>query len=433
MTKKFTLKEESDELNKKYLSSIGKEELTNRFIKLEGIRRHQLYINAPQSVDDSYNFGWMRGIALEVETLITGNWYQWLLANAQGKVDVNDIPESKVTVEGRSNSLCYRMLTKCMDILYQQGYRITDFVEWIGYALGIAWFDKPKINDELWGELYRTFNLDLFFFEPADYLSHFVAEHGQSGHLDYYPTPLCITNLINDIATNEGDRTDSQIEPCVGAAAMFLSSNKVNMVGVDLSLTMVKVSSIQAFLYKPWLLYVPKPIVGIHVDEKTMTINRYFEFNTDTRIYCGDSLLGELHAPKNIFKKTDETIKIYLRPLDLSKREIFKYEEYMYQDWDNLSLDIKKSIVVAQSREILFNLATTNPPFSANFTKPNKDKWENIEKSNEIFLAERKKRLKSYSHGSLSKITDAIIQEVELKIAEEKSKNVTEGQFELVF
>lgn len=388
-------KEELDALTQLRLSEIDSVELQKRYLKIEGLQKHPLFTLPPQSVSDSHRFGWLRGIAIMTETLANGAWYSWLFACSSGATNIDKIPENIVSKDGHQSTLCYRMLDNCMNIMSRRGYRITDFIEWIGYGLGIAWFKKPLIDDDIWEELYKNFNLDIFFMAPADYLSTFVAVHGQKEHLDYYPTPIHVTDLINKLINQEDDcdRTRSQIEPCVGAAAMLLPSNQLNMVGIDLSLTMVKVTAIQAFLYKPWLLYVPRPIINVHVDADTKTINRYFEFNTDTRIYNGDSLQGELKAPVHIFEEDSPLIDIYLNPSDLSKRESLKYQAYSAIEWTSVPEDIKRKIVIATAREIPFQIGTTNPPFNMHLGKVAREKDKEIAKKNEQFLDEHAKRV----------------------------------------
>ncbi|MCJ7843618.1 hypothetical protein MUB24_22655 [Lederbergia sp. NSJ-179] len=414
------------------LNAMSVEEMLLKQDRMFNIMNHQLFIRPPQSVEDSYTFGWLRGLAMMTDTMLDGKWYHWLLTNATGEIDIDSFPDTRITSDSTSGSMGEKMLEECMKIIYSNGYRVNDFIEWIGYALGISWFEKPRLPEAIWNKLYQTFNLDLLLMEPADYLSNFVSVHGQSGHLDYYPTPMSITSMMNMmISADNESRNCSQFEPCIGGAAMLLPSNSLNLIGVDLSLIMVKVASIQAFLYKPWMLYVPKPIVGVHADPQALTINRYFEFNVDTRIYYGNSLLEEYRVPKHIFEENSEWIDVYCHPLDLSKREIFKYEEDMMHPWESIPHDQKIKIVKAQAREIGWDTVTTNPPFNATLGKSAKAEMSNIEDSNRAFLEERKVRLAEYKKKNI--IVEKIIQEVNIKISESKSKKVTQGQYEMVF
>jgi GNAT superfamily N-acetyltransferase len=363
--------------------------------RLSELEKHPLWIDPAQSVEDSKRFGWMRGIALKADTEFEGRWYEWLLINARRHMDdPYQMPETVVTTDRSRRGIGEKMLENCMKWVYAQGHRLWEFIEWIGYGLGIAWFKAPKIPDRLWQILYETFDIRLLIKEPADYFSHFIGEHGQSGHLDYFPTPIDITKAINMMVfADNDDRTSSQYEPCIGAGAMVLPSRSLNLVGADLSLTMVKVASIQAFLYMPSLLYVPGPIIGLHADPETLTINKYFEFKTNTRIYWGNSLLGEHKAPVDIFDDGSEWIEVFLSPYDLRKREIFEYDEYMFQSWDSLPYDLKVQIVAAQARELGFDIMTTNPPFNARLGKFEKQQMDEIKASNETFWKERQQRL----------------------------------------
>lgn len=418
-------KNEFQEQVEKRLSQMPMNELLEKHLKIDEIMSHSLFTSPPQSVVDSYSFGWLRGIAIMTDTMLEGRWYNWLKVIAKGEIDWDEMPKYSVTT-GYKNNLTTKMLNKCMDGIQNEGYHVTHFIDWIGYALGISWFEKPKLSERAWKYLYETFNLDLFFMEPSDYFSQFLAERGQGGVLDYFPTPMQITTMINQMVCGE-DRTASQFEPCVGAAAMLLPSHSLNLVGADLSHTMTKVASIQAFLYMPWMLYVPKPIVGLHVNKETLTVNKYFEFDTNTRLYNGDSLLGEYKAPADIFAEGSEWIDVYCHPLDLTKRDIFNYDEHMCQPWESVPHELKIEIVKAQCREIGFETLTTNPPFNMRLNKHDMENIKNILKSNETFIAERKQEEESHP------LFEQIVHEVELKAAEIKSKKVIEGQLELIF
>ena len=48
-----------------------------RLDMVQRIKQHPLYIPAPASVKDSFQSGWMRGKAFEIETLVRGRWLGW--------------------------------------------------------------------------------------------------------------------------------------------------------------------------------------------------------------------------------------------------------------------------------------------------------------------------------------------------------------------
>lgn len=384
----------SEELGAAYAASLSPDELMARSLRMAEISLHPLYIEPPKSVEESYRFGWMRGMAFLLETYMYGRWHAWLNVIEKGEWKEGDVPKNPVVASQSRGDDARKMLDKCMSRIRDRGYDYRDLIEWIGYGLGIAYFEKPRIPEELWETLYKEFSLDLLLLEKTDVLSAFIAEEGSSGHLDYYPTPIHVTALMNKmIQTKE---SDTLFEPCLGAAAMILPSDSLNIVGIDLNPFMVKVASIQAFLFLPSFLYTPRPLLGLHIDRETSTIDRYFEFNTDTRIYHGDSLLGELQTPKNIFEEGSAYEDIYLFPHDLRLREVFKYEGETYKPWDSLSYETRIAIVKAYAREVPMQSVMTNPPFDAKLFKSTAEHMRELDKTNTIFLEEREQNLEKW-------------------------------------
>lgn len=379
----------------RWLQSLNSGERRDLKQALEEIEHHPLYTK--HSGEDSVNtFGWMRGIFFKLETAIRGRWYLWFHLIQQGQLpNFNmDVSTNFVINHNTNYSSAYRVLKECETILHQRGYKGTDFIEWLGYALGISWFQKPEIDHRTQIELYNTFDPFPFLAEPGDYLSEFLSENGMEGINDYYPTPSPVSQLMNTMVNMDKSTTNTSIyEPCLGVGAMFLPSNSLNMCGTEYNLTMVKAASVQAFFYLPWLLYTPSPIVGLHTTKDVPTINKYFEFDTDTRIYWGNSLIGEFTAPKNIFDEESEHVNIYLNALDLEKRSIFKYEDTLSKcEWNELDRQTKYEIVKAQAREITFDVVLTNPPFGKidAFTK---QQIHMIQKKNQDFLKAREKQI----------------------------------------
>lgn len=384
-------KERSMEIGGKYVASLSQEQLLEKNRKMADIMTHPLFTSPPTSIEDSHRFGWMRGMAFLLETFLYGRWHGWLDVINRGEWEPGDVPPNPVTSGQAKGNDAYRMLEKCMNHVINKGATYRDFIEWIGYGLGISYFEKPRISEELWESLYREFSLDLLLWEKTDVLSAFVSEAGSSGHLDYYPTPLHVTELMNKMLNPS--ESDTLFEPCLGAAAMVLPTPSLNIVGIDLNPLMVKVASIQAFLFLPSLLYTPRPIVGLHVSRETMTIDHYFEFDTDTRIYNGDSLLGELSAPRRIFEENSVFEDIYLAPYDLRLRKVFDWEGETYKPWDSIPDETKIEIIKAYAREVPMQVAMTNPPFDAKLGASARAYRAELDVTNEAFLADREVRL----------------------------------------
>ncbi|MED4728320.1 N-6 DNA methylase [Aneurinibacillus migulanus] len=380
------------QIRQNYLSSLSTEELFIHNLKITEIENTPLYIEPPTCADESHYFGWMRGTALQVETLVNGRWFYWLNLNAKADYSGEPVPEINLGND-ILGSVGYKMLEKCVNICKQEGYGIEHFLEFIGYALGIAWYSKkPDISNRLWNRLYETFYLDVLLIEPKDYFSYLLSMNGYSGWLEFYPTPSHVSSMMVKLL-GQDDPTLSTYEPTCGVGSILLQSNSLIPVGTDLNTHLIGVACIQAFMYMPWLIYTPRPILGLHFSKKEKRMNRYFEFDTNTRLYCGDALLGEFRAPIDIFKQNSEMIDVYISPLDLSKRAIFKYEEDMQKDWGTLSNEIKFAITAAYCRDMGFCSSIGNPPFGK-LPKFTRESIRAIEEKNEQFLKARAERLR---------------------------------------
>lgn len=420
-------KSDKEIIIEKVLTSIEPNEWLHKKSLLTQIENHTLYIEPPTDVSESYNFGWYRGLAFKLETLIRGRWYSWFNILGSGRLEETDqLPDCRFSMFDGKDEV-NKMIENCMNHVYNEGYRVYDFVDWIGYSLGISWFkDKPKISNRLWEKLYDEFDISLLFLHPSDYFSYLLAEHGQSGVGGYFPTPIGVSTMMNKMLGFDSinNRTESIYEPCSGPGAMILPSDSLNLCGTDINPIMVRAASIQAFCYSPWLLYTPIPIIGLHFSEEEMRINKYFEFSTDTRIYCGDSLIGEFTAPRSIFLENSEHIDVYLNALDMEKREVFKYEEIMMTtDWKDLDHETKWNITVAQARELKFDSVISNPPFGK-MNKMTMQRIREIEENNKQFLENREKTI-NQTHPLVDTIEEEIKQDIELKLDEKT------GQFQL--
>lgn len=339
----------------------------------------------PTSFEDTKTFGWARGMCLSYDEEHMNIWKTWLAIVEKGIWEEGDpVPDAKVRPE--MNHDVYKELQRCFDYIYPRGYRLYEFIEWIGYALGIAWCSEPsKMPEDLQEYLYEHFPFEALIKHPSDYFSLFLAENGASNSLSYFPTPLHITVAMNMMLNPSW--SNSVMEPCLGPGGMVLPTNSLNIVGMDLNPLMARAAAIQAFFYKPQLLFSPAPITGVHVHPVEKRVHKYFEFNTNTRIYCGNSLLGEFQAPQDIFSQHSELIDVYVHPIRLKKREIYNYVELLEQDWNSLTKEERFTLVRVMAREHKFDVVLTNPPFGQKLSKYERDEMAQIEKENEEFLS----------------------------------------------
>lgn len=443
-SKKLTITERFKKQSTDYYESLHEETKRVRSTKALQLMGHPLYISPPTSFEDSKKFGWMRGLAMLTETFFDAKWHSWLDINSKGELNEDDyVPHYEVDPifydpKRPKNSDLGHMLHICLEHVRKDGHDVRELIEWIGWSLGIAWFKKPRLSDKVLKALYTDFVLDLFWLKPSDILSIFAAQTGQSGVLDYFPTPMQVTSMISRMIESE-DRmsmlNSATLEPCIGAGAMLLPNKSLVQIGADYSEFMVKVASIQAFIYLPHLLYTPKPILNLHVDKEKMTINRYFEFDTNTRLYNGDSLLGEYRAPKDIFQENSELVDVYFFPVDASKVEWYKLEEkYLRTAPEDMTFEFKKKVTIAQSRLIKIEVGIANPPFNMSLSKYARERIKEIEGSNVIFFKEREERLSNI--GARMEISQIVQQEIEIKLQvakANKKEKVKDGQFAFEF
>lgn len=148
------------------VNSVTAQERMEIKVKLGLIEGHPLYIEPANSVNESYRFGWNRGLAMKVETVIRGRWFSWLSIIHKGVLnDREKLPSCPMDSTNTSTEV-QRMLDRCMQHVQSEGERVAALIDWIGYSLGISWFTRPNISERLWTKLYDEFDLSLVFASP---------------------------------------------------------------------------------------------------------------------------------------------------------------------------------------------------------------------------------------------------------------------------
>jgi hypothetical protein len=360
-----------------------------------------LFIEKPATAKEAYTtFGWARGELLDIEGEHQGLWQHWMTCIAKGRFSQ---PPDLYELKSNHHSLpFYKKLSSVFEYVRQQGCQISDLLEWMCFALGIAWCKELKIRYNYHEHFYNNLDLSCFIKEPSDYLSLFLCEFGHSGVADYFPTPLDLTKLINMITQGREEEVPThglQYEPCMGTAPMLLTAPSWNQMGIDLVKTCVMASCIHAFFYKPSLLYCPEPLYDMHLCDEG--IYSYFEFDTNTRIYHGDSIFGELTAPKDIFSQDTELIDVYYQPYDLSLNDKYHIQHFRNYEWNEIGKEDRFRIIKAYARDHAAVYPTSNPPFSMNWAN-NKKRMEEIDKKNELFIFEMKEKDKAYQEAASS-------------------------------
>jgi hypothetical protein len=142
------------------------------------------------------------------------------------------------------------------------------FVDWLLWGLGSALIDKfpTEISEEISWYWYTHFDMSLLLLHPTDYMawgSCELANMSHSGNANgYFPTPMPICIMMSkltqmQIQAPDKDIRSKVIDPCLGTGSMLLeaSNHSLRLYGQDISLDMVKMSTVNAWLYIPWLAY----------------------------------------------------------------------------------------------------------------------------------------------------------------------------------
>lgn len=134
------------------------------------------------------------------------------------------------------------------------------FVDWLAWGLDVG--PEPKIDDKLNEKLYRTVNLWPWIETPGDYLGALASDRFGGGPFAFFPTPMCITEmmtkmLLADLDTSADQRLKTVNEPCCGTGRMLLAASNFSMrlSGIDKDPLMVLICKINMVLYAPWGLY----------------------------------------------------------------------------------------------------------------------------------------------------------------------------------
>lgn len=209
--------------------------------------------------------GWLIPYMLKLDEIFFGRWGYWLKIVETNKIPDGPIPQIplKAAEEYRERSV-HKNIKVCLDRGSRElSYFLGVFIDWIVWGLGRG-KEFPKVSEELDDFWYRTFNLGLFYKEPADHWGMVAMEvMGKGNRNGFFPTPASIVKLMTEM-TFSGISPDklkkaSVIDPCCGTGIMLLyaSNHSLNLYGNDISALLVKMAKINAFIYVPWLAYRP--------------------------------------------------------------------------------------------------------------------------------------------------------------------------------
>ena len=211
------------------------------------------------------NKGWLLPYLLKLDQIFFGRWEYWF-----NVIEIDEIPKGPIpqipfkAAEEYNERLVQKNIKECLD---RGSLKLSDslgmFVDWIMWGLGKG--DQfPRISAELDDFWYRTFNMGLFYKEPADHWGMIAMERiGKNNGQGFFPTPANVVKMMTEMTlagqSQEKLKRSSVMDPCCGTGIMLLyaSNHSLNLFGNDISLLLVKMAKINAFIYIPWLAYRP--------------------------------------------------------------------------------------------------------------------------------------------------------------------------------
>ena len=236
--------------------------------------------------------GWLLPYLLKLDEMYFGRWEYWFNIIESDTIPEGAIPQIPFkAAEEYNERLVQKNIKKCID----RGSRelsssLGVLIDWIMWGLGKE-DEFPKITEKLDDFWYRTFNLGLFYKEPADHWSMIAMESmGKGNGHGFFPTPASVVKMMTQMTFSgqpiEKRKRASMMDPCCGTGIMFLyaSNHTLNIQGNDISPILVKMAKINAFVYIPWLAYRPDSLTifdRTEQDLKTLKIKAEHSIVTD--------------------------------------------------------------------------------------------------------------------------------------------------------
>lgn len=238
---------------------------------LELTRWYYLYSRAPGAVNMPTDLppevqrstrnkkGWLRPFNLALDHVFSGRWLYW--GEAMMKKQVPDEPIPQIDFyDPQINGVAQKNLRACLDHhTHNSSTVLDDFLSWILWGLGSSYIEKfPQISDKTDDFWYRTFNLGLLHYDPADHWGIICAErmYGLNG---FFPTPMNICQMMVKMIAGDpekADKTKSFVEPCCGTGTMLLAASNysLSLSGQDINSTVIKACLVNSYLYIPWVV-----------------------------------------------------------------------------------------------------------------------------------------------------------------------------------
>ncbi len=202
--------------------------------------------------------------------MFDGRWWYWTRTIEKGRPLDEPIP--RIDFDSFPNPETAKTIKDCIRFMNAKGHGSREswnaFIEWILWGLGAAVQSEfpTRVTEEISWYWYKTFNLGLMMKFPCDYMAWGSCEIAGMAHKGngngYFPTPQHVVKMMVQMTMTEADKTKKVCDPCLGTGVMVLeaSNYSLRLYGQEISLEMVKMATVNAFLYIPWLAH---PATGL--------------------------------------------------------------------------------------------------------------------------------------------------------------------------
>ena len=262
--------------------------------------------------------GWLLPYLLKLDEMFFGRWDYWFNIIESDKIPKVEIPQIPFkAAEEYTERLVQKNIRKCLDRgSREHSYSLGLFIDWIMWGLGKE-DEFPRVSETLDDFWYRTFNLGLFYKEPADHFGMIAMESmGKGNGHGFFPTPASVVKMMTRMTfaghSPEKQKRESMMDPCCGTGIMFLyaSNHTLNIQGNDISPLLVKMAKINAFIYIPWLAYRPNGLTIFDRrddDLKTLKIKAEHSIVSDG---SGGVSVSEPHISKELLNELSKREKV---------------------------------------------------------------------------------------------------------------------------
>ena len=209
--------------------------------------------------------GWLIPYLLGLDNMFFKRWDYWTRICLSDRLLPDPIPfvrfQPSYTYQQKQ---VFKNIRKCLDYTHSVSNPLEAFIDWLlwGFNRGERFPAISDKEDDFW---YRTFNLGLFYKEPADHWGDLASEYmGRNNALGFFATPGNVVEMMVRMTFGSDPKHKHKImsvcDPCCGTGGMLLyaCNYSLNLYGMDISHLLTKIAKVNGFIYVPWLVYRPK-------------------------------------------------------------------------------------------------------------------------------------------------------------------------------